>query len=83
MPIYAVVATICGWYIISKFQGNFVIFTTISNYIVMKLIWSFILGVFITPFYGAYLLLKLVVKILKFFFGGSKNQQQEKGNDNS
>ena len=83
MPIYALIATICGWHIISKFQGNFVIFTTISNYITMKLMFSFILGVFITPFYVAYLLLKLVVKVLKFFFGRSKNKQQEEGRNNS
>ena len=73
MEIYALIATICGWHIISKFQGNFVVFATISDYIVMKLICSFILGTFITPFYAGYLLLKLVFKVLKFFFRGSKN----------
>ena len=83
MPIYALIATICGWHIISKFQGNFVIFATLSEYIIMKLMFSFILGTFITPFYAAYLVLKLVIKVLKFFFGGSKKQQQEEGRNNS
>ena len=77
MQIYLVIATICGWHFISKLQGNFVIFTTLGDYLITKFMASFILGSFITPFYLIYLTVKIVIKIVKFFL--NKKQQQING----
>lgn len=64
MELYVVISAIFGWMFISKLQRNFVIFTTISNYIVVKDILALFTGWAVTPFYIIGYLLKIIKRIL-------------------
>lgn len=52
MNVYALVALFFGWRLISKIQdsSHIIFFTTVSNYVVGKIVLSILLGTFITPF---------------------------------
>ena len=49
--IYGILSIPFGWIFISKIQRNFVIFTTIGNYVIVKLIFATFTGWLVTPFY--------------------------------
>lgn len=79
MPeIYAFISIPFGWMFLSKLQEGFVIFTTISNYIVMKFILSLLIGPFVTPFYLIYYGFKLIRWIFRLF-SGNKSEAYEEG----
>lgn len=61
--IYYIVATIVGWIFLSNLQrkSSIVIFAAIDKYIVAKVILSLIIGIFITPFYLIYIILKALL----------------------
>jgi uncharacterized membrane protein len=63
MELYVVISAIFGWMFISKLQRNFVIFTTISNYIVVKAILALFTGWAVMPFY----LIFFIFKIIRWF----------------
>lgn len=58
---YAFFSIPFGWIFISKLQRNYVIFTSISNYIIVKLILATVTGGFVAPFY-------IISFIFKVFF---------------
>lgn len=58
---YALLSIPFGWMFISKLQRNFVIFTSVSNYIIVKLILATFTGWIVTPFY-------ILSYIFKMFF---------------
>ncbi|ASA23377.1 hypothetical protein B9T62_22760 [Paenibacillus donghaensis] len=60
IEIYILLSIPFGWKFISKLQRNITVFTTISNYIVYKIILSVFVGWAVTPFYLIGYLLKLV-----------------------
>lgn len=61
--IYYIIATVVGWIFLSNLQrkSGVVIFAAIDKYIVIKIILSLIIGIFITPFYLIYLILKALL----------------------
>ncbi|CAM4344356.1 hypothetical protein FHS16_002511 [Paenibacillus endophyticus] len=67
MELYIVISSIFGWLFISKLQRSFIIFTTISNYIVVKAILSVLIGWALMPFYLISYLFKFVRYITKGF----------------
>jgi hypothetical protein len=60
IPIYVVLAIPFGWMFISKLQRNIDVFTTISNYIVYKIILSTFIGWAVLPFYLIYYIFKII-----------------------
>lgn len=59
---YALLSIPFGWMFISKLQRNLVFFTSISNYILMKLVLSTVTGGFVAPFYVFGFIFKLFFK---------------------
>lgn len=68
IELYVIVSAFFGWSFISRLQRNITVFTTISNYIIFKLILSVLIGWAITPFY----LIFLIGKVIKFLKVPSK-----------
>ncbi|WP_339281302.1 hypothetical protein NST94_22205 [Paenibacillus sp. FSL H8-0282] len=60
IELYVLLSIPFGWKFISKLQRNITVFTTISNYIVYKIILSVFVGWAVTPFYLISFLFKLV-----------------------
>ncbi|MEK3984265.1 hypothetical protein MHB77_12785 [Paenibacillus sp. FSL K6-3166] len=60
IELYVLLSIPFGWKFISKLQRNITVFTTISNYIVYKIILSVFVGWAVTPFYLIGYLFKLV-----------------------
>ncbi len=54
-----------GWAFISRLQRNVTVFTSISNYIIYKIILATFIGWAVTPFYLIYLIFKMVRSITK------------------
>ncbi len=69
MELYVVISAIFGWMFISKLQRNIVIFTTISNYIVVKAILALFTGWAVMPFY----LISYVFKFIRYITRGSSS----------
>lgn len=65
MELYVVISVIFGWMFISKLQRNFVFFTTISNYIVVKAILALFTGWAVMPFYLIGFLFKIIHRIFR------------------
>ena len=63
MHIYFVISTIIGWLFLSKMQksSGIIFFSTIGNYIFIKLLIALCIGWLITPFYILYLIIKMFV----------------------
>lgn len=59
IAIYVVLSIPFGWAFISKLQKNVAVFTTISNYIVYKIILSTFIGWAVTPFYLIYFIFRM------------------------
>lgn len=65
IELYVVVSAFFGWSFISRLQRNITVFTTISNYIVYKLILSVLIGWAVTPFYIVFLIFKFIRSFTK------------------
>ncbi|SDF03460.1 hypothetical protein SAMN04488542_10521 [Fontibacillus panacisegetis] len=74
IEIYVFLSIPFGWKFISKLQRNITVFTTISNYIVYKIILSVFVGWAVTPFY----LIGYLFKFVRMFNSPSKTKQQTK-----
>ncbi|SFS44975.1 hypothetical protein SAMN04488601_101734 [Paenibacillus sp. 453mf] len=61
---YVLLSIPFGWAFISRLQRNVTVFTSISNYIVYKIIISTFIGWAVTPFYLVYYIMKIVQRIL-------------------
>lgn len=70
MEWYVILSSFFGWKFITKLQRNFIVFTTISNYIIFKLILSVLIGWAVTPFY-------LFGYVMKMINRRSKNVSKE------
>lgn len=60
IAVYVLLSIPFGWALISRLQRNVTVFTTISNYIVYKIILSTFIGWAVTPFYLIYFIFKAV-----------------------
>jgi len=69
IAIYVVLSIPFGWTFISKLQKNVTVFTTISNYIIYKIILSTFIGWAVAPFY-------LIYYIFKMFWGITKQRDK-------
>ncbi|WP_372663789.1 hypothetical protein [Cohnella sp.] len=65
IPVYVLLSIPFGWAFISKLQKNITVFTTISNYIVYKIILSTFIGWAVTPFYLIYYIIKMIRSLTK------------------
>ncbi|GEM_PF-3580216 len=74
IEIYVLLSIPFGWKFISKLQRNITVFTTISNYIVYKIILSLFVGWAATPFY----LIGYLLKIIRLFNASSNTEKQTK-----
>lgn len=74
IEIYVLLSIPFGWKFISKLQRNITVFTTISNYIVYKVILSVFVGWAVTPFY----LIGYLLKLVRVFKPPLSNKQQTK-----
>jgi hypothetical protein len=74
IEIYVLLSIPFGWKFISKLQRNITVFTTISNYIVYKIILSLFVGWAATPFY----LIGYFLKLIRLFNTSSSTQKQPK-----
>lgn len=74
IEIYVLLSIPFGWKFISKLQRNITVFTTISNYIVYKIILSLFLGWATTPFY----LIGYLFKLSRLFNASSNTERQTK-----
>ncbi|MDQ0086743.1 hypothetical protein J2T12_000137 [Paenibacillus anaericanus] len=70
--VYVLLSIPFGWSFISKLQKNITVFTTISNYIVYKMIISTFIGWAVTPFYLLYYIFKIIRNLTK-----QRNRQSE------
>lgn len=74
IEIYVLLSIPFGWKFISKLQRNITVFTTISNYIVYKIILSLFVGWAATPFY----LIGYLFKLIRLFNTSSNTEKQTK-----
>ncbi|SEO59436.1 hypothetical protein SAMN04487895_10967 [Paenibacillus sophorae] len=74
IEIYVLLSIPFGWKFISKPQRNITVFTTISNYIVYKIILSLFVGWAVTPFY----LIGYLFKLIRLFNTSSNTEKQTK-----
>ncbi|MNI25695.1 hypothetical protein D3C73_793610 [compost metagenome] len=74
IELYVLLSIPFGWKFISKLQRNITVFTTISNYIVYKVILSVFVGWAVTPFY----LIGYLLKLVRVFKPPLSNKQQTK-----
>jgi len=72
---YVIISFPFGWMFLSKLQEGVTIFTTISNYIIVKGLLSFFVGPFVMPFYLIYYGFKLIRGMLRLF-GGKSNAEE-------
>ncbi|WP_405168612.1 hypothetical protein [Paenibacillus sp. FSL H3-0286] len=74
IELYVLLSIPFGWKFISKLQRNVTVFTTLSNYIVYKIILSVFVGWAVTPFY----LIGYLFKLIRVFNPPSSTEQQTK-----
>lgn len=74
IELYVLLSIPFGWKFISNLQSNVSVFTTISNYIVYKIILSVFVGWAVTPFY----LIGYLLKLIRVFNPTSSTKQQTK-----
>ncbi|AKS39748.1 hypothetical protein NP92_11850 [Anoxybacillus gonensis] len=60
LDTYVIISIFFGWKFISRMQRNFVIFTTISDYIIFKFMAATAIGWLVTPFYIIGFIIKMI-----------------------
>ncbi len=60
IAVYVLLCIPFGWAFISRLQRNVTVFTSISNYIVYKIILATFIGWAIAPFYLIYIIFKMI-----------------------
>lgn len=60
IAVYVLLCIPFGWAFISRLQKNVTVFTSISNYIVYKIILATFIGWAVAPFYLIYFVFKII-----------------------